>query len=42
MLAKRLLDDRLTVRGAMPCAGLFTLAEFLEEVVDLDIRASLA
>ncbi len=42
MLAKRLLDSRLTVRGAMPCAGLFTLAEFLEEVADLDIRASLA
>ena len=42
ILAKRLLAGSLSVRGAMPCAGLFTLAEFLEEVADLDIRASLA
>jgi hypothetical protein len=42
VLAKRLLDGRLTARGAMPCAGLFTLAEFMQEVADLDIKASLA
>jgi len=42
MLVKRLLDGRLTVRGALPCAGLFTLSEFLQEVRDLDISASLA
>jgi hypothetical protein len=42
ILAKRLLAGTLTARGAMPCLGLFTLADFLEEVADLDIRAGLA
>jgi hypothetical protein len=42
ILTKRLLAGRLSMRGAMPCAGLFTLAEFLDEVADLDIKASLA
>jgi hypothetical protein len=42
MLVKRLLAGSLAARGAMPCVGIFTLAEFLEEVSDLDIRASLA
>ena len=39
MLAKRLLAGTLAQRGAMPCLGLFTLAEFLCEVADLDIVA---
>jgi hypothetical protein len=42
ILAKRLLAGTLTMRGAMACAGLFTLAEFLAEVADLDIRAGVA
>ncbi len=42
ILAKRLLAGTLAARGAMPCLGLFTLAEFLAEVADLDIRADLA
>lgn len=42
ILAKRLLAGSLSARGAMPCAGLFTLAEFLQEVADLDIKAGLA
>jgi Saccharopine dehydrogenase NADP binding domain len=42
ILAKRLLDGTLSARGAMPCAGLFTLADFMAEVADLDIRAALA
>jgi hypothetical protein len=42
ILAKRLLTGTLSARGAMPCFGLFTLADFLDEVADLDIRAGLA
>jgi hypothetical protein len=42
ILAKRLLAGTLAARGAMACAGLFTLAEFLAEVADLDIRAGTA
>jgi hypothetical protein len=42
MLAKRLLAGALTARGAMPCLGLFTLADFLAEVADLDIAAEAA
>ena len=42
ILAKRLLAGSLPARGAMPCAGLFTLAEFVAEVTDLDIKAGLA
>lgn len=42
ILAKRLLGGTLTVRGAMPCLGLFTLDEFLGEVADLDMTAGIA
>jgi len=42
ILAKRLLAGTLAERGAMPCLGLFTLAEFLAEVTDLDISAGIA
>jgi hypothetical protein len=37
LLAKRLLGDALTARGAVPCVGLFTLEEFLAEIADLEI-----
>jgi hypothetical protein len=39
LLAKRLIAGTLSLRGAMPCVGLFTLAEFLAEIADLDITA---
>jgi hypothetical protein len=42
LLAKRLLSGTLTIRGAMPCVGLFTLEEFLAEIADLDIVAAAA
>lgn len=37
ILAKRLLAGAIAKRGAMPCVGLFALAEFNSEVADLDI-----
>ncbi len=42
LLAKRLLSGTLTMRGAVPCVGLFTLDEFLAEIADLDIVAAAA
>ena len=42
ILVKRLLAGSLASRGAMPCLGLFTLAEFLREVADLDMTANVA
>jgi hypothetical protein len=42
ILARHLLAGTLPARGAMPCVGLFTLADFMAEVADLDITASLA
>jgi hypothetical protein len=42
LLAKRLARGALQARGAMPCLGLFTLADFLAEVGDLDMHASTA
>jgi saccharopine dehydrogenase-like NADP-dependent oxidoreductase len=42
ILAKRLLDGTLAQRGAMPCLGLLTLADFVAEVADLDITAGVA
>ncbi len=42
ILAKRLLAGTLSARGAMPCLGLFTLADFLAEVADLDMTAGCA
>jgi hypothetical protein len=41
LLARRLLDGSLTMRGAMPCVGLFTLDDFLAEIADLDITAGI-
>ncbi len=37
VLAKRLARREITLAGAMPCFDLFTLAEFMAEVEDLDI-----
>ena len=42
LLAKRLMAGTLSLRGAMPCVGLFTLSEFLHEIIDLDIVAGTA
>jgi hypothetical protein len=42
ILTKRLLAGTLATRGAMPCVGLVTLADFLSEVADLDITAGVA
>jgi hypothetical protein len=40
IVAKGLMAGALRQRGAMPCLGLFTLADFLGEVADLDIAAA--
>ena len=37
VLARKLLRDQISVRGAVPCLGLMTLDEFAEEVSYLDI-----
>jgi len=42
LLARRLLDGTLRIRGAMPCVGLFTLDEFLAEIADLDMTVGTA
>lgn len=41
IVAKRLAAGTLTERGAMPCVGLITRAQFAAEVADLDIREML-
>lgn len=38
ILARALANGRLSRRGAMPCLGLMSLADFTAEVADLDIR----
>ena len=38
ILARKLASNKLSKRGAYPCLGLFTLAEFDDEVSDLDIH----
>ncbi len=42
LLAKQLLSGALQIRGAMPCLGLFTLADLLADVADLDVSAGAA
>jgi hypothetical protein len=42
LLARRLLDGTLRIRGAMPCVGLFTLEDFLTEIGDLDMTTGTA
>ena len=38
ILVKKLIKNELTIQGAMPSMGLFTLEEFTDEVRDLDIQ----
>lgn len=40
IIASKLARGELSVRGAMPCVGIFTLAEVMTEVADLDVRVS--
>lgn len=42
LLARRLLDGSLRVRGAMPCIGLLSLDDILAEIADLDITTGTA
>jgi saccharopine dehydrogenase-like NADP-dependent oxidoreductase len=37
ILTRKLVFDRITARGAFPCLGMMTMAEFDSEVSDLDI-----
>lgn len=37
VLARKLASQQLGVRGAMPCLGMMSLADFDVEVADLDI-----
>jgi hypothetical protein len=39
LVTRKLARGELDMRGAIACLGLFTLAEFMAEVEDLDIRA---
>ncbi len=39
VLVRKLLDGTLKGVGAMPCIGLFTLNEFMDEVSDLNIQS---
>ena len=39
ILIKKLLDNKLDKRGAMPCMGVFSLDEFSSEISDLNIRS---
>jgi len=41
ILARRLLRDKLSLRGAYPCLGLITMVEFDDEVGDLEIEWSI-
>jgi len=40
ILARKLAADQISLRGAFPCLGMFSLAEFDEEVASLDIEWS--
>jgi hypothetical protein len=40
IIAKRLAEGRETRTGALPCMGLFTPEDFMAEVADLDIAAT--
>ncbi len=39
--AKKLLAGAVDARGALPCAGLVSLDEYLAEARDLDVRAAM-
>lgn len=38
ILAKKLIQDKLKIRGAMPCVGLVTLDEFTKEIQNFAIK----
>jgi len=38
ILARKLAADQISLRGAFPCLGMFSLAEFDKEVASLDIE----
>ena len=38
ILAKKILAGKLNITGAIPCIGLITLAEYMQELAGLDIR----
>lgn len=38
ILARKLAADSIAVRGALPCLGMFTMAEFEAELSDYDVR----
>lgn len=38
ILARKLLNNEITVRGAMPCVGLITLEEYLNELKHMPIK----
>ncbi len=41
ILVRKLLDGTLDRRGALPCLGLFSLNDFMEEISDLSIKDGL-
>lgn len=38
ILARKLLVDEISTRGAMPCLGMFSLADFAAEIADFDVQ----
>lgn len=38
ILARKLADDRISARGAFPCLGMFSMADFTNEVSGFDIN----
>ena len=38
ILAKKILSGEFTTTGAMPCVGLVTLEEYLQELAHLNVR----
>jgi hypothetical protein len=40
ILAKKIISGKLNLKGAMPCAGLITLEEYMEELKEFDITTN--
>ena len=38
ILARKLLADQISTRGAMPCLGMFSLSDLAAELADFDVR----
>ena len=38
ILARNLAADRVAIRGAMPCLGMFSLSDFENELSDFDVQ----